>query len=99
VRSGSMGETENMVTMHDLLDAQWLFDNHVDEAYLRWAAEPWPRGARSHSVSRASASYVLPRSDGLSYSQLLMQLLSGSRGFCMASSRAECCKSTGRRQQ
>ena len=35
VRSGSMGETENMVTMHDLLDAQWLFDNHVDEAYLR----------------------------------------------------------------
>lgn len=35
MRSGSMGETENMVTMHDLLDAQWLFDNHVDEAYLR----------------------------------------------------------------
>ena len=37
MRSGSMGETENMVTMHDLLDAQWLFDNHVDEAYLRCA--------------------------------------------------------------
>lgn len=35
VRSGSMGETENMVTMHDLLDAQWMFDNHVDETYLR----------------------------------------------------------------
>ena len=24
MRSGSMGETENMVTMHDLLDAQWM---------------------------------------------------------------------------
>ena len=32
-----MGETENMVTMHDLLDAQWMFDNHVDETYLRHA--------------------------------------------------------------
>ncbi len=41
MRSGSMGETENMVTMHDLLDAQWLFDNHVDEAYLRWVVSPW----------------------------------------------------------
>jgi H/ACA ribonucleoprotein complex subunit 4 len=40
VRSGSMGETENMVTMHDLLDAQWLFDNHVDEAYLRRVIMP-----------------------------------------------------------
>lgn len=43
VRSGSMGETENMVTMHDLLDAQWLFDNHVDEAYLRWVSTQFCR--------------------------------------------------------
>lgn len=27
MRSGIMGEADNMVTMHDLLDAQWLFDN------------------------------------------------------------------------
>jgi H/ACA ribonucleoprotein complex subunit 4 len=27
VRSGIMGEKDNMVTMHDLLDAQWLLDN------------------------------------------------------------------------
>jgi len=40
VRSGSMGETENMVTMHDLLDAQWMFDNHVDETYLRRVIMP-----------------------------------------------------------
>ena len=24
VRSGAMGETDNMVTMHDVLDAQWV---------------------------------------------------------------------------
>ena len=27
VRSGIMGEKDNMVTMHDLLDAQWMYDN------------------------------------------------------------------------
>ena len=37
MRSGIMGEKDNMVTMHDLLDAQWMFDNHKDEAYLRRA--------------------------------------------------------------
>ena len=37
MRSGIMGEQNNMVTMHDLLDAQWLHDNHKDEAYLRRA--------------------------------------------------------------
>ena len=35
MRSGIMGEKDNMVTMHDLLDAQWLYDNHKDDAYLR----------------------------------------------------------------
>jgi H/ACA ribonucleoprotein complex subunit 4 len=30
VRSGAMGEESNMVTMHDVLDAQWLYDNHAD---------------------------------------------------------------------
>ena len=31
VRSGIMGEKDNMVTMHDLLDAQWVYDNFKDE--------------------------------------------------------------------
>jgi len=35
VRSGIMGERNNMVTMHDVLDAQWVFDNYKDESYLR----------------------------------------------------------------
>ena len=30
VRSGCMSENEYMVTMHDLLDAQWRYDNYKD---------------------------------------------------------------------
>lgn len=40
VRSGILGERDNMVTMHDLLDAQWLYDNHKDESYLRRVVMP-----------------------------------------------------------
>ncbi len=46
VRSGVQGENvgihfdqfnvqDNLVTMHDVLDAQWLYDNTKDESYLR----------------------------------------------------------------
>jgi hypothetical protein len=35
-----MGESDNMVTMHDVLDAMWLYDNFKDEAYLRRAIMP-----------------------------------------------------------
>lgn len=40
VRSGVMGEDDNMVTMHDVLDAQWVFDNSKDESYLRSIIKP-----------------------------------------------------------
>ncbi|EFN51852.1 hypothetical protein CHLNCDRAFT_37236 [Chlorella variabilis] len=40
VRSGIMGEKDNMITMHDVLDAQWTFDNLNDEAYLRRVVMP-----------------------------------------------------------
>jgi H/ACA ribonucleoprotein complex subunit 4 len=40
VRSGIMGETNNMVTMHDVLDAQWLYDTTRDETYLRRVIMP-----------------------------------------------------------
>lgn len=43
VRSGIMGERDNMVTMHDVLDAQWTFDNYKDESYLRRAIMPLER--------------------------------------------------------
>ncbi|CAG8653484.1 14343_t:CDS:2 [Ambispora leptoticha] len=35
VRSGAMSENDNMVTMHDVLDAQWTYDNTRDDSYLR----------------------------------------------------------------
>jgi len=40
VKTGCMDETKNMVTMHDLLDAQWLMDNKNDESYLRRIIQP-----------------------------------------------------------
>ncbi|KAJ1554812.1 centromere/microtubule-binding protein cbf5 [Nowakowskiella sp. JEL0078] len=40
VRSGALGEAEEMVTMHDVLDAQWLADTTKDETYLRRVVRP-----------------------------------------------------------
>ncbi|KAF9793671.1 hypothetical protein SFRURICE_002330 [Spodoptera frugiperda] len=40
VRSGIQGEQEGMVTMHDILDAQWAYENHKDETYLRRVIKP-----------------------------------------------------------
>jgi H/ACA ribonucleoprotein complex subunit 4 len=40
VRSGSLKEDHTMVTMHDVLDAQWLLDHNRDETYLRRVIKP-----------------------------------------------------------
>merc|ERR1712100_558296 len=40
VRSGINGEKDNMVTMHDVLDAQHVFENNKDESYLRRVIRP-----------------------------------------------------------
>lgn len=40
VRSGAMSEDDDMVTMHDVLDAQWTYDNTKDETYLRRVVRP-----------------------------------------------------------
>ncbi|KAF3326091.1 H/ACA ribonucleoprotein complex subunit 4-like protein [Carex littledalei] len=40
VRSGILGEKDNMVTMHDIKDAQWVKDNMGDESYLRRVVMP-----------------------------------------------------------
>lgn len=40
VRSGILSEKDNLVTMHDVLDAQWVFDNYKDESYLRRVVMP-----------------------------------------------------------
>jgi len=40
VRSGAMDETKQLVTLHDVLDAQWTMDNTRDESYLRKVISP-----------------------------------------------------------
>jgi H/ACA ribonucleoprotein complex subunit 4 len=40
VRSGILGEQDNMVTMHDVMDAMWSLDNYKDESYLRRVVMP-----------------------------------------------------------
>ncbi|AEO62566.1 6ec75f7a-45b5-4fe9-9556-29b878f96188 [Thermothielavioides terrestris] len=41
VRSGVMSEDDgSMVTLHDVLDAQWQYDNSGDESYLRKVIQP-----------------------------------------------------------
>lgn len=39
---------DHMVTMHDVLDAQWLYDNHKDESYLRRVIYPLEKLLTSH---------------------------------------------------
>jgi H/ACA ribonucleoprotein complex subunit 4 len=40
VRSGVMGEDDNLVTLHDVLDAQHVYDTTKDETYLRRVVMP-----------------------------------------------------------
>ena len=40
VRSGAMDENVGLVTLHDVLDAQWMQDNTRDESYLRRVISP-----------------------------------------------------------
>lgn len=40
VRSGIQNESEGLVTMHDIIDAQYLYDNNKDETYLRRVIKP-----------------------------------------------------------
>ena len=39
-RLGIQSEHDGLVTMHDVLDAQYLYDNHKDESYLRRVIRP-----------------------------------------------------------
>ena len=40
VRSGALTETDDIVTCHDILDAQYLYDSTKDETYLRRVIRP-----------------------------------------------------------
>ncbi|CAG8517882.1 18229_t:CDS:10, partial [Acaulospora morrowiae] len=40
VRSGALSESDDMVTMHDVLDAKWMHQTTKDESYLRRVIRP-----------------------------------------------------------
>jgi len=40
VRSGAMDENRYFTTMHDVMDAQWMYDHQKDETYLRRTVHP-----------------------------------------------------------
>jgi H/ACA ribonucleoprotein complex subunit 4 len=40
VRSGALNENDALVTMHDVLDSQWLLDTSKDETYSRRTIRP-----------------------------------------------------------
>jgi H/ACA ribonucleoprotein complex subunit 4 len=40
VRSGVTSENDHIVSMHDIMDAQYLYDHHKDETYLRRIIRP-----------------------------------------------------------
>ena len=40
MRSGILGEEQNLVTMHDVMDAMWVNDNLKQEEYLRRSIMP-----------------------------------------------------------
>lgn len=48
VRSGIQTEKDGMVTMHDVLDAQYAYENHKDESLLRRCIKPLERLLIAH---------------------------------------------------
>lgn len=40
VRSGALSENDDIVSMHDVLDAQYLYEHSADETYLRRVVRP-----------------------------------------------------------
>lgn len=59
-RSGILSEKQHLVTMHDLLDAQHLYDQQKDESYLRHAIKPLARAARLRSSHQQAATRTGP---------------------------------------
>ncbi|KAM9787480.1 H/ACA ribonucleoprotein complex subunit DKC1 [Syngnathus typhle] len=98
VRSGVMGEKENLVTMHDILDAQWQFDHNKDEVYLRRVIFPLEKLLVSHKrlVMKDSAVNaicygakimlpgVLRYEDGIEVNQDIVVITTKGEAICTA---------------
>ncbi|XP_070807989.1 H/ACA ribonucleoprotein complex subunit DKC1 isoform X2 [Pituophis catenifer annectens] len=98
VRSGVMGEKDHMVTMHDVLDAQWQYDNNKDETYLRRVIFPLEKLLVSHKrlVMKDSAvnaicygaKIMLPGllryDDGIEVNQEIVVITTKGEAICIA---------------
>ncbi|KAE8583863.1 hypothetical protein XENTR_v10020714 [Xenopus tropicalis] len=98
VRSGVLGEKDNLVTMHDVLDAQWQFDNNKDESYLRRVIFPLEKLLVSHKrlVMKDSAvnaicygaKIMLPGllryEDGIELNQEIVVITTKGEAICIA---------------
>lgn len=98
VRSGVVGERDHMVTMHDVLDAQYLYDHHRDESYLRRVVFPLEKLLTSHKrlVMKDSAvnaicygaKIMLPGllryEDGIEVNQEVVVITTKGEAVCVA---------------
>ncbi|XP_008396918.1 H/ACA ribonucleoprotein complex subunit DKC1 [Poecilia reticulata] len=98
VRSGVLGEKDNLVTMHDVLDAQWQFDHNKDETYLRRVIYPLEKLLVSHKrlVMKDSAVNaicygakimlpgVLRYEDGIEVNQDIVVITTKGEAICTA---------------
>ncbi|CAE1224641.1 DKC1 [Acanthosepion pharaonis] len=98
VRSGIQSEKSGMVTMHDVLDAQWLYDNHKDESYLRRVIKPLEALLVSHKriILKDSAVNavcygakimlpgVLRYEDGIELNEEIVMVTTKGEAVCLA---------------
>ncbi|XP_041668578.1 H/ACA ribonucleoprotein complex subunit DKC1 [Cheilinus undulatus] len=98
VRSGVLGEKDHMVTMHDVLDAQWQLDHNKDESYLRRVIFPLEKLLVSHKrlVMKDSAVNaicygakimlpgVLRYEDGIEMNQDIVVITTKGEAICTA---------------
>ncbi|XP_034531110.1 H/ACA ribonucleoprotein complex subunit DKC1 [Notolabrus celidotus] len=98
VRSGVLGEKDHMVTMHDVLDAQWQLDHNKDETYLRRVIFPLEKLLVSHKriVMKDSAVNaicygakimlpgVLRYEDGIEMNQDIVVITTKGEAICTA---------------
>ncbi|NWT02227.1 DKC1 protein, partial [Mionectes macconnelli] len=89
---------DNMVTMHDVLDAQWQYDNNKDESYLRRVILPLEKLLTSHKrlVMKDSAvnaicygaKIMLPGllryEDGIELNQEIVVVTTKGEAICLA---------------
>merc|ERR1712136_567168 len=77
VRSGIVHENEGLVTMHDVMDAQYQYDHHRDESYLRRVISPLEKLLVNHKR-------VLRYGDGIELNQEIVLVTTKGEAICLA---------------